>query len=110
MSTAQTAPTTKTLTARQYADWLIERMTELPGPLSSHVRSLRVWEGTDTGIVRIYRGEDYVQVDCGDGGGHYGHALRAVVGRDRGFQAALRATGDLVISYSEADRTIDVVV
>lgn len=94
---SHTATNTKTLSALEYAHWLVSVLTGLPGHLSSHVRGLRVWEGRDTGIVRIYRGEDYVQVDCGENGGHYGHALRAVVGRDRGFQAALRATGHLVV-------------
>lgn len=109
MPATQTAPTTVTLTTREYAEWIVTRVAELPAHLSSHARNLRVWVGSDKGIVRVYRGEDYVQVDCGDEGGHYGHALRAVAGHDRGFQAVLRATGDLVVSYCEADGTIEVV-
>ena len=107
--TAITTPATLILTTREYAEWLVARVAALSPVLSSHVRNLRVWEGSDKGIIRIYRGEDYVQVDCGDEGGHYGHALRAVAGHDRGFQAALRATGHLVVSYCEADGTIEVV-
>ena len=90
---------TTTLTLVQFAAWLAAALRR------AGLRDVKVWTG-DTGRVRVYRAQDYVEVSVSSE--HYGGPLSTIHGHDRGLRAALTCACSEVLSYDPDAATVEV--
>ncbi len=97
MTTAAAKTSETTMTLAQFAVWLAAQLT------AARLIGVHVWTGRN-GTIRIYRGQDYVPVTTSDE--WYGGPLGQIVGRDRGFVAALMTACERVTEFSIPGQTV----